>query len=280
MSRIQWFPGHMHKALRGIEQRLRRADLVIEILDARAPRSTRSPLLAELTTEKPVLRILAKQDLADIDVTASWLRSYGAGTALALTLSGNDPTVARRVKALAIRLATKGGRKSRPIHAVVVGIPNVGKSTFINRLVGRRKTIVRNEPGVTRQEEAVAVTGGLTVWDTPGVLWPDLEDQCVARRLAAIGAVGINAFDVEEVAAFLADYLTSHYPLALEYAYGVGVLHGVAAEVTDAIARRRGYLGPGGTVDTNRAARTLLRDLGTGRLGRVSLESPDLELSA
>ena len=277
MSHVQWFPGHMRRAVRGIEQRIRRADLVIEVLDARAPQSTHSPLLAELASGKRVLRVLAKHDLADTDATASWLRSYASGTALALTLSGDDPTVARRVKSVAVRLASAGRGKSRPVYAVVVGIPNVGKSTLINRLAGRRKTIARNEPGVTRQEQAIAVMAGLMMWDTPGVLSADIPDQSVARRLAALGALSTATFDVEEVAAFLADYLALHYPIALKRVYGVVKPEEGAEQVIDAIAKRRGYRGPGNTIDTTRAARTLLHDFGTGRLGRVSLESCDVE---
>ena len=276
MTLVQWFPGHMRKALGDIQRRLLRADLVIEILDARAPHSTHNALLADLASGKPVLHILAKEDLADPIVTAAWLRSYAWGTALALTIAGHDPAVARRLGALAVRLANRQGTVSHQAQAVVIGIPNVGKSTLINMLAGRRRAIVRNEPGVTRREQAIVVNTRLTIWDTPGVLLPDLRDQSVAVRLAAMGSISAAAFDVEEVATFVVEYLASHYPHALERSYGLAGPKQGAALTIEAIAQRLGHLRQGGTPDVARAARNILQDLGAGRLGRISFEGPHL----
>lgn len=274
MPKIQWFPGHMRKALGEIQVRILRADLVVEVLDARAPQSTHNPVLADVATQTPVLHVLSKQDLADPTVTTAWLRVYPSGTALALTLSGRDPTVAHRLEASALRLASRAGKAKTPVQAVIVGIPNVGKSSLINRLAGRRKVIVRNEPGVTRQQQPITVSRRLVVWDTPGVLSPDLRDQLVAVRLAAIGAIGAAAVDVQEVAAFLVDYLSSCYPRALERVYGVSSGNSGAAQAIEEVAKRRGFLSQGGEPDTERAAQAILKDFESGRLGRISLERP------
>jgi len=281
---IQWYPGHMHKARREMQEALARTDALIEVRDARLPASSANPVLGELAPELPRLCVLTRDDLADPGCTADWLRALEARPAeatpqqaLALDLGQRDAA-----RALPARLDAVAGPRSSgrigPRIAMIVGIPNVGKSTLINRLAGRQIAVTGNEPAVTKRQQSVALAGSLgDRWhlrDTPGVLWPDLHNVRGGFRLAASGAVRDTAMDSAEVAAELLDELRGRYDALLHERFGTDLPLDEAVVTLEHIGRQRGCLGGGGLVDFDRAARLLLDEFRSGRLGRITLETP------
>lgn len=298
-TRINWFPGHMNRARREIAAATARADVVIELVDARLPRSSRNPILRELCVGKPVLTILAKADLADPAVTEAWLAA-GIGAAEGtspLALAVDDPKGVRAVPKRCRELAPGRGGPGRTIRTIVVGIPNVGKSTLINTLTGRRIAKVGDRPAVTRKAQRFELDSDLSIFDSPGVLWPRLDDQQGAMRLAASGAIGEAAYEPVDVAGWAVCFLAERYPEAFAARFDLGEALGAppgaghdaggagddaggaidgarAVEWLEAVGRRRGALRAGGHVDLDRAADVLLRDLRAGRIGRISFERP------
>jgi len=284
---IQWYPGHMHKARREMQEALARTDALIEVRDARLPASSANPVLAELAPGLPRLCVLTRDDLADPDCTAQWLgalealggRAAEAPPMQALALDLGQREAARSLPA---RLDSVAGPRASsrigPRIAMIVGIPNVGKSTLINRLAGRQIAVTGNEPAVTKRQQSVALAGSLgDRWhlrDTPGVLWPDLHNVRGGFRLAASGAVRDTAMDSAEVAAELLDELRGRYDALLRERFGTTLPLDEAVETLEAIGRLRGCLGGGGLVDFDRAARLLLDEFRSGRLGRITLETP------
>jgi ribosome biogenesis GTPase A len=272
---INWFPGHMAKARRKIDEAMGRTDVVIEVLDARLPLSSRNPLLRELRGDKPCITLLNRDDLADPAKTALWKetfeREYGVRT---LTISATQRSQVKRVISLCHALVPGRGVSGRPIRAMVVGIPNVGKSTLINSLKGRAVADVGNKPAVTKRRQTVQIAKFIEVVDTPGVLWPKIANEADGYRLAASGAIGDNAMDSLVVALFAARYLTQAYPGALRSRFDIKSLADDPEELLEAIGRRRGCLIRGGEVDLYKAADVLLQDLRTGKLGRISFEEP------
>jgi len=272
---IGWYPGHMAKARRAIAATLPRIDVVLELLDARLPRASANPLLAELRGGKPCVRLLNKSDLADPAVTRAWVRHLEreAGTR-ALPIDGRRSADLRPLAGLCRRLAPTRGGVGKPLRVLVVGIPNVGKSTLINTLAGRPLARVGDRPAVTRATQMVPLKGGIDLVDTPGLLWPALADQAGALRLAASGAIGENAFDPGDVAIFLLAFLARRYPALLAGRYKLAEVpadpHAILAE----IGRRRGCAVAGGGIDLERAAGLVLSELRAGIIGRVSLEEP------
>lgn len=274
---IQWFPGHMHSARRQIAEVMPKIDVVIEVLDARLPRASSNPLLAELRGVKPCIKVLNKNDLADAGVTGRWHRFFERHdpTVRALALNATRGKEVSRLVRLCRNLVPHRGKPGKPLRVMVVGIPNVGKSTLINTLAGRRIARVGDKPAVTTCPQQVDLRNGLMLYDTPGVLAPNLEDQRGACFLAATGAIGDNAMDYEQVALSVGDFLLAGYPDALAERYRLKELPEGGDDLLDAIGRRRGCLAGGGLVDRQRAAEVLLRDLQGGRLGRLSLELPE-----
>lgn len=277
---IQWFPGHMRATLRALSERLKTIDVVIELLDARLPGSSANPLLAELIAGKPTLKVLNKEDLADPARTAPWLQYYAARQATrAIALHAQMAALARVLVAECRRLAPHRGGMAKPLRVLIAGIPNVGKSTLMNTLLGRRVAQAADEPGVTRREQRVALADDVYLFDTPGLLWPKIVAPDSGWRLAASGAIGRNAYDEEDVALALLRQLQTDHPDRLQARYR---LPGTAAEVAaqpahellQAIGRRRGALLPGGQVDPHKAAEAVLGDFRSGALGRVTLETP------
>lgn len=272
---IGWFPGHMAKARREIAAVISKVDVVIELLDARLPRSSANPLLADLRGAKPCVQLLNKSDLADPAVTKAWVRHFerAAGTR-ALPIDARKSADLRPLPGLCRRLAPSRGGLGKPLRVLVVGIPNVGKSTLINTLAGRPLARVGDRPAITRGTQEIILKGGIHVSDTPGLLWPALTDQAGALRLAASGAIGENAFDPTDVAHFVIGFLASRYPTVLASRYKLpDVTAGVDAIVAE-IARRRGCSVSGGGVDIERAAGIVLNELRAGTIGRISLEEP------
>ncbi len=276
MALIQWFPGHMHLTQKAIAERIKAIDVVIELLDARLPGSSANPMLATLTQGKPALKVLNKQDLADPECTAAWLAHYNAqpGTrALAL-----DASISAPAKALASAcrdLAPNRGGMVKPMRVLICGIPNVGKSTLINTLVGKRAAKTGDEAGVTKLEQRIVLADDFYLYDTPGMLWPRIIVAKSGLNLAASGAVGRNAFDEQEVALELLDYLRQHYPALLAARYKLDAVAALTDEqLLDAIGRKRGALRAGQQIDLQKAAEIVIGDFRTCTLGRITLETP------
>jgi len=273
---IQWFPGHMHATKKALVKRVPDIDVVIELLDARLPGSSANPLLAELTAGKPALKVLNKQDLADADTTALWLAHYQAlpGTnALALDASATAP--AKQLIAACRALAPLRGGMVKPLRVLICGIPNVGKSTLINTLIGQRAAKTGDEPGITKTEQAIALASDVTLYDTPGMLWPRIVVEQSGYHLAASGGIGRNAYDEEEVALALLANVRQSYASRLQARYKLADIAGLSDDgLLTEIARKRGGLRTGGEVNLQKAAEIAINDFRSGAWGRVSLETP------
>ncbi|MCX2524635.1 ribosome biogenesis GTPase YlqF [Larsenimonas rhizosphaerae] len=273
---LGWFPGHMNKARRQIKEALPEIDVVIEVLDARLPYSSANPMLAELNHHKPVLKILSRADLADPERTRQWADYFNSQPdtrALAVTT-----TQSRELKPIAALCHELAGhiRADRDVRVMVMGIPNVGKSTLINGLAGKKIAKVGNEPAVTKRQQRIRIGHGIALTDTPGVLWPKIEDQASAFRLAASGAIRDTALDYVEVATVAASELLARYPEALRSRYGLSEGDMATGDTAlAAIARKRGGLRSGGELDLHRGGEVLLHELRQGTLGRLTLEGPE-----
>lgn len=272
---IHWFPGHMNKARREIAEAMRQTDVVIEVLDARLPATSRNPLLRELRGNKPCITVLNRNDLADPAMTAAWKkrleREHGVR---AVAISAKERSQVKRLTSLCRDLVPGRGGAGQPIRALVVGIPNVGKSTLINSLKGRAVADVENKPAVTKRLQSVRIGKSIVVADTPGVLWPKIENEADGYRLAASGAIGAKDMDSMQVALFAAQYLAQAYPERLRERFDLEVPSAEPHALIEAIGRRRGCRVRGGEIDLHKAADVLLQDLRTGKLGRISFEKP------
>ena len=281
---IQWFPGHMAKTRRLIESNLRLVDIVVELTDARIPYSSRNPDLDRILGKKPRIVLLNKSDAADEAVTQKWLSYYQAKGIPALATdcrSGKGikaflPKVKEVLRELLERRQQRGNA-GQPIRMMIVGIPNVGKSSFINRMANSRRTRVEDRPGVTRGKQWVTLDNGLELLDMPGVLWPKFEDQTVGRNLAFTGAVKDDVLDVEWLAICFLEWLNQAYRPLLLQRYRLEpeqVETATPAQLLELVAKKRGMLVSGGEADTERAAITVLDEYRSGKLGRISLEIP------
>lgn len=272
---IQWFPGHMHKARLEIQATLPKVHLVIEVLDARIPYSSENPLLAELRGDKPCLKVLAKSDLADEAMTAKWQDYFDATLGVrAHPVTSEDVPTIRRIKQIATRMLPD--REGRAITAMIVGIPNVGKSTIINFLAGRKVAKTGNVPAITKQQQRVDIGDGITLLDTPGMLWPNVHNANSGYRLALLGSVQETAMDYADIGFFGVRYLLAHYPQRLIERYALEAVPKAELEAIEAIGRKRGCLSKSGRVDIDRASRILVTELRAGELGRLTLETPEL----
>jgi len=261
----------MHLTRKAIGERLKEIDVVIEMLDARLPGSSANPMLAELIKGKPALKILSKQDLADPARTTQWLAHYNA--LHGVRAIGLDTSMSSPAKALidaCQQLAPHRGGMVKPMRVLICGIPNVGKSTLINTLKGKRAAKTGDEAGVTKQEMRIALADDFYLYDTPGVLWPRIIVEQSGYNLAASGAIGVNAFDEEVVALELLNYLISHYPQAL-----TDVASHTDETLLEAVGRVRGAMQSGGRVNTTKAAHIVIHDFRSAALGRITLETPE-----
>jgi ribosome biogenesis GTPase A len=280
---IQWYPGHMAKTRRMIQEQLGHMDAVCEILDARIPSSSRNPDVEELTAGKPRLMVLNRVDLADPAGTRQWRDCFrGRGFAVletnARTGQGTRqfPAAVRGLLADKLAAYAAKGQTGRMVRVMILGIPNVGKSTFINQVARRKTAKAEDRPGVTRGKQWVPVDQSLELLDTPGMLWPRFEDRSVGIRLACTGAVRDEVMDLEELACSLIGYLGLHYPQALLERYQTAAEEGDSGwDLLVKAGRRRGFVVRGGEVDTERMARILLDEFRGGRLGRFTLELPE-----
>jgi ribosome biogenesis GTPase A len=278
MVAIQWFPGHMHKTRGAIRERMKSGiDVVIELLDARVPASSANPLLAQLTEGRPALKLLNKQDLADPERTARWLAHYNAqDQTRAIAIQAGQAGVAKSLVTECRALAPNRGGLAKPLRVLVCGIPNVGKSTLINTLAGKRMAKTGDEPGITKIEQKIVLDKDVYLFDTPGMLWPRIDVPQAGLNLAASGAVGRNAYEEEVVALELLAYLRLHYPQALQGRYQLDAAAAPSeGELLQALGKRRGAVLPGGRINTQKAAEILLNDLRAGQLGRLTLETPE-----
>ncbi len=281
MPVIQWFPGHMAKAKRVLQENAPLVDIIVEIVDARCPMASSNPDMMRLVAHKRRVKVLNKADLADPAVTRDWVAYFRKQGELAVPLDAVKGTGAREVvqairEAFAPKLAewTAKGRKPRPARAMVVGIPNVGKSSAINRLAGRYKAHVGDKPGVTRVKQWVRLRKDVELLDMPGILVPKFEDQWDGVLLASIGAIRDEVFDHQEVVAALLPYFWEKSRKVMEERYGLSDLSPVVEENLEVIGRARGFIRAGGAVDVDQVAPMILREFREGKLGRISLQEP------
>ena len=267
----------MHKAGREIKETLVHVDLAIEILDARIPFSSQNPMLARLRGDKPCIKVLNKSDLADPDITQRWQayleQEKGVKT---LALSMDQPDKIKQLIDLCRKLAASDKSAGKLINALIMGIPNVGKSTLINILAGRTIAKTGDEPAVTKRQQRIAIGNDVVLLDTPGMLWPNIENKNSGYRLAAAGAIKDTAISHDEIAYYLLDYLSSNYPDTLKSRFQLDSLPPNTEELFTLVGKQRGCLRAGGLVDVDRVAKILLTELRSGTLGRISLETPTM----
>jgi len=276
---IQWFPGHMTSARRKAAETMEHTDVIIEVLDARAPEASCNPMIKELRVhrQRPCLKILNKIDLADPAITQQWLDYYNHQEGVkAVALSCKSAADAARVPGLCQPLAPHRDNNHKPLRMMIMGIPNVGKSTLMNMLLKRRVANVGDEPAVTKSQQCHKINDHMTLTDSPGLMWPKIEHDEDGYMLAAIHAIGRNAVIEEEIAEHLANNLLSRYPQRLAERFGLDVSEMDGIGLIEAVARKRGCLlkGRGGELDMEKASIILLTEYRAGKLGRISLESP------
>lgn len=289
MAQIQWFPGHMAKARREITESLQRVDAVLELVDARLPEASRNPLLSELIRGKPRVLIMTRMDMADSQQSAQWITRLQTDGAIVLDVDARSGAGINRIVA-ALQQAThdrrqrdtKRGIRQRPVRTMVVGIPNVGKSSVINRLAKRSVAKTGDKPGVTKAQQWIRL-GDVELLDTPGVLWPKFDDEHTAYTLAISGAIKSQILDTLDICAYFIVWCANHYPDQFEAKYGVDIRsvtpwHGSAdawvevSPILESVALRRGFVASGGVPNVDRCAETILREVQTGALGRLTFE--------
>ncbi len=280
---INWYPGHMHKAQKEIKKRLPQVDMFIEILDARIPYSSENPMLAEIRGNTPCLKILNKTDLADEADTKVWqayLEEHKNTKTLALNLQ--QPNKSEQIFSLCRKLVPTKGSIISPITCLITGIPNVGKSTLINTLAGRTIAKTGNEPAVTQTQQRIDLGNNIILFDTPGLLWPKVENQDSGYRLAITGAIKDTAIEYDDIAYYCADYFLKYHPDVLIQRYSLEEKPRDATALLDAVGRKRGALVSGGRIDLNKTSAIFIHDFRSGVLGATTLETPamiELEIS-
>lgn len=272
---LQWFPGHMTKARRELAALMPSQDVVIEVLDARLPRASSNPVITELRGAKPAIKVLTKSDLADPEVTRAWIEHFSAEPGVTAFASTTDkPNVTRkRIAELTRGLAMHRGA-DKAVRALIAGVPNVGKSTLINTLVNRAVAKVGDKPAVTKDQQLVTLDNGTQITDTPGLMWPKIEDERRAFRLAFAGSIPDTAIDYLQIGMFGAGVLVARYPALLVARYKLDANPMTADGLLTEIGRRRGTLLKGGVVDLHKAAELLVHEFRAGTIGAISLEIP------
>jgi len=272
---IQWYPGHMHKASKEIKQLLPQIDLIIEVLDARIPFSSQNPMLSSLRGDKPCIRVLSKMDLADPVMTQHWQdyleREEGVKT---LAVTTQQPEKIKQIAALCHKMIPDKGSNDKLIKAMIIGIPNVGKSTLINILADRIIAKTGNEPAVTKRQQRIRLGDNIVLSDTPGVLWGNVENKNSGYRLAATGAIKDTAMEYADVAFFVAEYLLECYPQQLKQRYQLDDIPANESDLMTLIGRRRGCLRAGKQIDMEKTAKILIAEFRAGVIGNITLETP------
>jgi len=275
--KIQWFPGHMHKASKEIKQKLPEMDLLIEVLDARLPGSSENPMIAKLRGNKPCIKVFNKSDLADPELTAQWQNHFEQDKGIkTLCVNRNQPDKIKQISKLARKMISISDARVKEIQAMIVGIPNVGKSTIINTLTGRSIAKTGNEAAVTRQQQRIKISDDVVLFDTPGLLWGNIINEHTGYRLAISGAIKDTAFEHEDAAFYLAEYLIQHYPGVLQERYQLEQTPQSEMELIEAIGRLRGCLRAGGQVELDKACKILINEFRLGTLGEITLETPQM----
>lgn len=280
---VQWFPGHMAKTRRLIEENLKLVDIVVELLDARLPMSSRNPQIDEIVKDKPRLILLNKSDIADKEITKKWIEYFAKNNIAAISISSTQSKnlniifdKCREVLKDKLQKQKEKGIVNKPIKIMVVGVPNVGKSSFINKLSGKKSAITGDRPGVTRGKQWIRLKSGFELLDTPGILWPKFEDEQIGIKLAFTGAIKDEIMDVELLAVKLLEFLKEAYPKSLTNRYKMTDFDDLDGyEMLILLGRKRGFVVSGGEIDTLRAANILLDEFRGARLGEISLETPD-----
>ncbi|TRX57484.1 ribosome biogenesis GTPase YlqF [Thalassomonas sp. M1454] len=274
---INWFPGHMHKAQKEIKEIIHMIDVVIEVCDSRLPFSSENPMITEIRGDKPLIKILNKSDLSDPKLTKLWIDYFHSQQNVkAIALTTDEPSGAKSIAALIRKLVPNKDEEGKQINAMIMGIPNVGKSTLINTLVGKVKAKVGNEPAVTKAQQRIRLEEGVYLYDTPGMLWPKIANENSGYRLAVSGGIKDTAFDHEDIACFAADYLIKAYPELLKDRYGLTEIPDTEIEFLEAMGRKRGCVKGGGHVDFHKASEILINEIRDKTLGNITFETPEM----
>ena len=272
---LQWYPGHMTKARRELAALMPSQDVIIEVLDARLPAASSNPLLTELRKQKPCIKVLTRSDLADPRLTEAWLEHFRSQPNVSAFMSTTDrpQDTRRQISELSRGMALHRGPTKR-VRALIAGVPNVGKSTLLNILMNRNVAVVGDKPAITKQQQAVILKDGTTLTDSPGLLWPKIEDEDSAFRLALAGSIPDTAIDYLTIAMFGARLLLERYAPLVVARYKLTTTPASAEALLMEIGKRRGALRPGGVVELHRAAEIFVREFRSGVIGRISLEAP------
>jgi len=274
---INWYPGHMHKAQKEIKERLPEVDMFIEIVDARIPYSSENPMLANIRGDKPCLKILNKTDLAQDDITHEWQRYLEQKkNTKTLALNLQQPNKSEQIFSLCHKLVPNKGTITTPITCLITGIPNVGKSTLINTLAGRTIAKTGNEPAVTKTQQRIDLGNNIILFDTPGLLWPKVENEDSGYRLAITGAIKDTAIEYDDIAYYAADFFLEHHPNAVMERYELEEKPRDATALLEAVGRKRGALVSGGRIDLNKTSAIFIHDFRSGTFGSISLETPSV----
>ena len=273
---IQWYPGHMHRAKKEFQKILPQIDLVIEVLDARIPFSSQNPLLERLRKDKPCIKLLNKSDLADQSIVSLWKDYIERDSSVSAVICNQTDILLHNLPQLCRSLIPARKNRSSTIYALIAGIPNVGKSTLINKLAGRSIAKTGNEAALTRMQQRIEITADLMLIDTPGMLWPKIENENSGYRLAATGAIRDTAIELQEVASFIADFLLAHYPTIAQHRYQLPTLPQNDIEFLEQVARKRGCIVSGGRIDYEKVSRLLVSELRSGEFGGICLETPEI----
>jgi ribosome biogenesis GTPase A len=276
-ANIQWFPGHMHKAHKQIKEVLPQVDIIIEVVDARIPYSSENPLIAAIREKTPCIKVLNKADLADPAITARWIEYLEQDQDIkAIAITTSKPEQVHQITKLCEQLLPHRLGQDKQIRAMIMGIPNVGKSTIINILADRIIAKTGNEPAVTKNQQRIRLPSGIMLSDTPGFLWPKIENANSGYRLAVTGAIKDTAIEYEDIAYYAAEYLIKHYLDRLQQRYDFEEVPTSDHELMELIAKRRGALRAGGHFDIYKVSTILLNELRSGALGPISMEIPEM----
>lgn len=272
---INWYPGHMHKATKEMKEILPKIDLIIEVLDSRIPYSSENPVIAKLRGDKPCIKLMSKSDLADPEITRQWLEYFEREKGVkAMAVTTQQPERIRALVNLCKKLVPQKVDAVGNINALIMGIPNVGKSTIINTLAGKMIAKTGNEPAITKGQQRINLHNGIMLFDTPGILWPKVENANSGYRLATTGAIKETAMSYDDVGLFAANYLLKNYPELLKKRYQLETLPEAELEFFDIIGKKRGCLAAKGRIDYDKICRLFIGEFRDGTIGQISLETP------